>query len=461
MKKIRLTVEDIFEIPTAVIYNPDEFKSLESVSIDSRSIPQKGLFIAIKGEKFDGHDFVNYAIENGAEAIMISAEKYENFREINIPIITVNDTLKALGDVAKIWRLKLNTKIIGITGSTGKTTTKEMLALILNEKFSVNKTLGNNNNHIGVPLTIFSTNNSHDVLVAELGTNHFGEIKYTSEILKPDYALITNIGHSHLEFLKNKRGVLKEKIELFRIASERKGFIFLNNDDPLLSRISKNYKSKLTFGFNSKADAKGKITGYTGDGKPVIQIIYKNKKLKETFSLYGEQSAKNFLAASAVAFKLGLSRKQISNAVKKIKSVDKRLNIKKYSDFILIDDTYNANPDSMKYAIELLERIKIYSKKIAVLGDMFELGEEGPAQHKKLAAIINKNKIDAVYTTGSLMKNLNEELVNSEIQTEHFSVRDQLKEFLKEKKFKDSVVLVKGSRGMKMEDFVKIIEPGS
>jgi UDP-N-acetylmuramoyl-tripeptide--D-alanyl-D-alanine ligase len=355
----------------------------------------------------------------------------------------------------------LGTKIIGITGSTGKTTTKEMLALILNEKFSVNKTIANNNNHIGVPLTIFSTNNSHDVLVAELGTNHFGEIKYTSEILKPDYAIITNIGHSHLEFLKNKRGVLKEKIELFRVASERKGFIFINNDDPLLSRVSKNYKNKLTFGFNSKADVKGKITEYTGDGKPVIQITYKNKKLKETFPLYGEQSAKNFLAASAVAFKLGLSSKQISNAVKKIKSIDKRLNIKKYSDFILIDDTYNANPDSMKYAIELLGRIKIYSKKIAVLGDMFELGEEGPAQHKKLAAIINKNKIDAVYTTGSLMKNLNEELVKAEIQTEHFSARDQLKEFLKEKNFKNSVVLVKGSRGMKMEDFVKIIEPGA
>ncbi|HSR17590.1 MAG TPA: UDP-N-acetylmuramoyl-tripeptide--D-alanyl-D-alanine ligase, partial [Ignavibacteriaceae bacterium] len=299
MKKIRLTVEDIFEIPTAVIYNPDEFKSLESVSIDSRSIPKNGLFIAIKGEKFDGHDFVNYAIENGAETIMISAEKYEIFKKINIPIITVQDTLKALGNVAKIWRHKLNAKIIGITGSTGKTTTKEMLALILNEKFSVNKTIANNNNHIGVPLTIFSTNNSHDVLVAELGTNHFGEINYTSEILKPDYALITNIGHSHLEFLKNKNGVLKEKIELFRVASERKGFIFINNDDPLLSRISKNYKNKLTFGLNSKADVKGKITGYTGDGKPVIQIIYKNKKLKETFSLYGEQSAKNFLAASA------------------------------------------------------------------------------------------------------------------------------------------------------------------
>ncbi|HVO75476.1 MAG TPA: UDP-N-acetylmuramoyl-tripeptide--D-alanyl-D-alanine ligase [Ignavibacteriaceae bacterium] len=460
MKKIRLTIEDIFEIPTAVIYNPDQFKFLESVSIDSRNISRKGLFVAIKGEKFDGHDFVSYAIENGAEAVLFSEEKYENFKELNIPFITVKDTLKALGDIAKIWRKKLNTKIIGITGSTGKSTTKEMLALILNEKFKVNKTIGNNNNHIGVPLTIFSTNNSHGFLVAELGTNHFGEIKYTSEILEPDYALITNIGHSHLEFLKNKRGILKEKIELFRTTSERKGFIFINNDDPLLSGISKNYKNKLTFGFKSKSDVKGKITGYTDEGKPVIQINYKNKRLKETFSLYGEQSAKNFLAASAVAFKLGLNTKQISSAVKKIKSVDKRLNVRKYPGFLLIDDTYNANPDSMKFAVELLSRIKNYKKKIAVLGDMFELGEEGPAQHKKLAAVINKNKIDAVFTIGPLMKNLNEGLNKVKIETEHFTEREQFKKFLKEKRFDDSVVLVKGSRGMKMEEFVGIIEAG-
>jgi len=460
MKKIRLTIEDIFEIPTAVIYNPNEFKSMESVTIDSRNISKRGLFIAIKGEKFDGHDFVNYAVQNGADAVLISEEKYKDFKELNIPVITVKDTLKALGDVAKIWRQKLDTEIIGITGSTGKTTTKEMLALLLNEKFTVNKTIANNNNHIGVPLTIFSTNNSHNILVAELGTNHFGEIKYTSNIAEPSYALITNVGHSHLEFLKNKKGVLKEKTELFNAASKRKGCVFINNDDPLLKAIGKNYKNKVTFGFNSNADVKGRLTGYTDDGRPMIEITYKKKKVKEILPLYGEQSAKNFLAASAVAFKLGLSSKQISNGTKKIKNVEKRLNVKKYPGFILIDDTYNANPDSMRYAIELLSRIKTYGKKIAVLGDMFELGEYGPAEHKKLAKLIKRNKIDIVYTTGLLMKNLDQELIELKIESKHFDDRDQLKEFLMENRFSDSVVLVKGSRLMKMEEFVKIIEPG-
>ena len=158
-----------------------------------------------------------------------------------------------------------------------------MIAGLLNEKYSVNKTIGNNNNHIGVPLTIFSTNEKHDILVLELGTNHFGEIKYTSDIAKPDYALITNIGDSHLEFLKNRKGVLEEKEALFRITDEQNGFLFINNDDKMLRRTLKNYKNKLTYGFNHhkdenfKIDVKGKFSGYTNDGRPIIEIDYKNK----------------------------------------------------------------------------------------------------------------------------------------------------------------------------------------
>jgi UDP-N-acetylmuramoyl-tripeptide--D-alanyl-D-alanine ligase len=263
-----------------------------------------------------------------------------------------------------------------------------------------------------------------------------------------------------LEFLKNKKGVLKEKAGLFSAAAAKKGLIFINNDDPLLKKAGKNYKNKITFAFSSHADIKGKLTGYTGEGKPMIEIRYKKRKFKGNLPLYGEQSAKNFLAASAVAFKMGLSVKQISEGTKKIKTVDKRLNVKEYPGFVLIDDTYNANPDSMRYAIELLARIKTYRKKIAVLGDMFELGEHGVKEHKKLASLIYRNKIYAVYTTGSLMKNLNQELVNLKIETKHFEDRDQLKQHLKENLFQDSVVLVKGSRGMKMEEFIKIIEPG-
>ncbi|MEO8399482.1 MAG: UDP-N-acetylmuramoyl-tripeptide--D-alanyl-D-alanine ligase, partial [Ignavibacteriaceae bacterium] len=226
MRKISLTIEDVFNIPTAVIYNPDNFKTVFAVTIDSRNVPKKSLFVAIEGEKFDGHNFINDVIKNGASAVIINAKKLSKFENLELPIIIVKDTTASLGDLAKIWRRKLRTQIIAITGSAGKTSTKEMLAVLLNEKFKVNKTLANNNNHIGVPLTIFSTNNRHDFLVAELGTNHFGEIKYTAEIAKSDYALITNIGNSHLEFLKNKKGVLKEKIALFESTASNNGTVF-------------------------------------------------------------------------------------------------------------------------------------------------------------------------------------------------------------------------------------------
>ncbi|NCS87156.1 MAG: UDP-N-acetylmuramoyl-tripeptide--D-alanyl-D-alanine ligase, partial [Ignavibacteria bacterium] len=204
MKKITITLNDIFQLPSAVIYNPDNFKPFSAVTIDSRNVPANSLFVAIKGEKFDGHKFIKDAVNKGAAAILINEKMLNKIDDVNTVIITVNDTTTALGNLAKIWRSKLSTKIIAITGSNGKTSTKEILALLLSEKYKVNKTLVNNNNHIGVPLTLFATSNKHDLLVLELGTNHFGETKYSAGISKPDYALITNIGNSHLEFLKNK-----------------------------------------------------------------------------------------------------------------------------------------------------------------------------------------------------------------------------------------------------------------
>ena len=247
MKKIRLTLEDIFEIPGAVIYNPDNYSSVSSVSIDSRKIKRNSLFVAIKGEKFDGHDFIRDVIKKGAAAVMLNENRYKNFKDLDLPVITVKDTIISYGDLAKTWRRKLNAKVIGITGSAGKTSTKEMIASLLKEKYKVNKTILNNNNHIGVPLTILSTNEKHEVLVLELGTNHFGEISYTSEIAEPDYAFITNIGNSHLEFLKNKKGVLKEKIALFKATKNNKGTLFVNYDDPLLKKSCQNYKNKVSY----------------------------------------------------------------------------------------------------------------------------------------------------------------------------------------------------------------------
>lgn len=458
MKKNILTIDDLFEIPTAAIYRPENYVPATSVSIDSRVVQKDSIFIAIKGEKFDGHDFVYEAIKKGASIVIINEKKLPEFNNLSVPVMTVRDTVLALGEIAKTWRNKLNTKIIGITGSAGKTTTKEMLSSILSSKYKINKTVGNNNNHIGVPLTLLSTNDQHEYLVLEFGTNHFGEIAYTTKIAQPDYALITNIGNSHLEYLKNKKGVLSEKVALFETVSAKNGYVFINNDDVMLNKTLLNYSKRITFGFSSAADVKGTIKKYNDEGKPVIEITYKDKKFEQQLNLYGEQNAQNFLSAAAIALKLGLTYKEISDGLSKFKPIEKRLNVRKIKKIILIDDTYNANPESMKYAIELMCKIKNYENRIIILGDMLELGENSSKLHIELAKVIKRNKISKAFLIGNQMLNLDLELKKMDVESMHFTDRKCMEKTLAEFNFKGSVILVKGSRGMKMEEFVKIIE---
>ncbi len=457
MKKINLTIEDIFNLPTAVIYNPDAFKTVYHVSIDSRNIKKNSLFIAIKGERFDGHNFIDQAVNNGATAILINQKYLKKIKDYDIPVITVKDTIIALGNIAKIWRKKLRAKVIGITGSAGKTTTKEILATLLSEKFKVNKTLANNNNHIGVPLTILNTNEKHDVLVAELGTNHFGEIPYASEIVSPDFGLITNIGDSHLEFLNDREGVLKEKSALLNEAIKNNGKVFINVDDPLLRKFDKNVKNKITFSRFNKADYQCKIIGYDKYARPQISVITKKEILNLTLPLSGDANVSNYLAAFAIASELGVGKKKILSATKKIKSVEKRLDIKNYKNFTLINDTYNANPDSMKSALNILSKISSRRKKIAVLGDMFELGKQSKEKHLEVAEYLNSLQINEVYSIGKMMKFFDKKLNREIIIHQHFDDRNSLKEKLKKLSLKDSVLLIKGSRGMKMEEFVSVI----
>ncbi len=458
MKKINLTIEDIFNLPTAVIYNPDAFKNILHVSIDSRNIKKNSLFIAIKGDRLDGHDFIDQAVKNGASAILINEKYLKKTKDYDITVITVKDTIVGLGNIAKVWRKKLKAKVIGITGSAGKTTTKEILAVLLAEKFKVNKTSANNNNHIGVPLTILSTNEKHNVLVAELGTNHFGEIPYTAPIVSPDYGLITNIGDSHLEFLINKKGVLQEKSALLKETIKNNGKVFINVDDPLLKNFGKKIKDRITFSRLKKADYQCEIIGFDKKARPEVIIKTKKGSLQLTLPLSGEANVSNFLAAFAIASELGVDKKKILNATKKIKSVQKRLDIKNYKTFTLINDTYNANPDSMKSAFKILSMINTRKNKIAVLGDMFELGKESKVKHKELAENLIRMKIDQVYSIGKMMKLFDSKL-NKRVKThKHFDDRNSLKKFLTKISLNDSVILVKGSRGMKMEEFVSIIQ---
>lgn len=458
MKKIKLTLNDFFNLPDAEIFNPDKLKDILSVSIDSRKIGKNCLFIAIKGEKFDGHDFIKEVVKKNVSAVMINKNQLNRFSDIEIPFITVKDTTKSLADVASVWRDKLNAKVIGITGSNGKTTTKEILSAILSVKYRVHKTTGNNNNHIGVPLTILSAKAKHQVLVVEQGTNHFGEIKYTASISRPDLALITNIGYSHIEFLKDRNGVLKEKSELLKIAVKNGGVAFINNDDDLLRKFGRRLKRKITFGFNDFSDYQAKLLDVDKSGKTTISIRYGKKKFQARLPISGEQNAKNFLAAFTIAKELGLTDKQILKGLKRIKSVSKRLEIKKFKDTVIINDTYNANPDSMKASLSLLSKIKPSYKKVAVLGDMFELGKQSKKLHSEIGSFINELKLNEVYTVGKFSENIFKSLNGRVPFKKHFSEKKNLIEKLRRRDLKKTVVLIKGSRGMKMEEIYSALE---
>jgi UDP-N-acetylmuramoyl-tripeptide--D-alanyl-D-alanine ligase len=458
MDKIKITIEDLFNLTGAVIYNPDAYKPVSTVEIDSRKVNKGCLFVAIKGEKFDGHNFILDAVKKGASSVIIDSRKLKKFSPLQIPLITVEDTLKAYGELAKFWRDKLSAKIISITGSNGKTTVKEMLAAILAEKYNVVSTQANNNNHIGVPLTILSADEKCQVLVLEQGTNHFGEIPYSAKISRPDFSLITNIGDSHVEFLNNRRGVYKEKSALFVETQKRGGTVFLNLDDTIISANAGKFRNKISYGFKGKVDVKGNVLGSTDDGKNRIQITGKGKKFNVILPVYGESNAKNFLAAAAVALKMGLTAKQITAAAQKIQSVHGRLEVKKYAHAFIIDDTYNASPSSVQSAVEFVKKVKTFKNKIIVLGDIFELGKKSAALHKEMAKLFKPDSNLIVLTVGSMMKHLHKELRFNNIKSIHFHLREALSLYLQYEEIENSVIMVKGSRGMKMEEFVNILE---
>lgn len=458
MNSIKITLEDIFNLPNSVIYNPDRFKPVKNISIDSRTIKKGSLFVAIKGDKTDGHNYVKDAVNKGASAVIISKKREKDFSKLKIPVITVNNTTKAYGQLANTWRKKLDAKVIGLTGSNGKTTTKEMLATLLSAKYTVTKSVANNNNHIGVPLTIFSANEKTDVLILEEGTNHFGEIEYIAKISEPDIALITNIGDTHLEFLLDRDGVYKEKSALLNVANEVGGTILINNDDPYQKKNKRKFKNVTTYGFKGKVDLKGKIKSYSLLGYPGIEIVGKGKKINVMLPLLGEANVKNYLSAVAIAITLGLTKKEIVNATKKIQPVKGRLNPILSESTMLIDDSYNSNPDSVKAAVDVISKVNKYKRKIMILGDMLELGKAKAKLHADLKESIIKGKIDEVYMHGKLMNNLYDALPSTKIATLHFTLRESLKRFVSLMDINDAVILVKGSRGMKMEEFVEIIK---
>lgn len=456
MSKLNVTIKDLFNIPGAEIFYPDELKTSHSVSIDTRTIRKGAVYFAIKGEKFDGHKFVEDAYKKGANVVVINKSKLEKFKKLNRPFIAVNDTTKAYGHLANILRKKYGWKIISITGSNGKTTTKEFLATLLKEKYNVVKSEANNNNHIGVPLTIFSASKDTDFIIIEHGTNHFGEIKYTADIAQPDFALITNIGESHIEFLKDIDGVFKEKEELFKSTLNAGGKLFVNVDDPVLYHYYGNFENAVRYGFNRNYEVRGKVESVSDEGNLKVKINFKNKEFSATLPVPGFSNAQNFIASAAVALNLGMNKNEILSGAAKLKTVEGRLTIIKQSNRVVINDSYNSSPNSVKAALELLSEIKTYNRKAAILGDIFELGGKAKMIHQRLVLYIVESNIQEIYTIGSNMKYLNKELKNRFLIKKHFESSDDLMKFIMNDGFEESVVLVKGSRGMKMEQYVEL-----
>lgn len=458
MKKI--TAKDLQKLTGSEIINKDLLKrrTIAGVSTDSRITKRDDLFFALKGEKYDAHDFIDDVVRKNAAAIVVQREWAEHhdvyFRTFPCAFIVVPNTTVAFGELARIYRQKFEIPVIAIGGSNGKTTTKEMISAVLSMKYSVLHTEGNLNNHIGVPQTLFKLSQEHDVAVIELGTNHFGELKYLCSIAEPTHGLITNIGKEHLEFFGDENGVAQEEKELFRFLEQHGGYAFINGDDKFLVDEAKHLKKSLIYGTTSKADVRAKKLDMNELGQVTFTVEWHKKDVSFTvkLSVPGMHNVANALAACAVGLKLKVKPKKIVSALQKFTSASKRMEVLSHNGIIILNDTYNSNPDSVVVALKTLKSFNTSGKKIVVLGDMRELGDASKREHTNIGVIASEMKFDMLFTFGPFSKYTSEAFGQP---ARHFESKDELSDELKKLLQPGDVVLIKGSRGMTMEDVVQ------
>jgi len=429
---------------------------IKSISTDSRKICKGDIFFALKGKRYDAHQFVKKAVEEGASGIVVTRIDDEiNSFFPNLPaIVLVPDTIKALGDFASYYRSLFSPKMIGVTGSNGKTTTKEMIFSILKNCGETLGNFGSYNNFIGLPLTLFNLGSKHKFCVVELGISLKGEMDRLIEICKPEIGVITNIGKTHLEFLGSKEKVFEEKIKLINSLPED-GIAILNGDDPmLLSTIGKVKTKVITFGMGSSSDVYARNINVTEKGTS-FELCFQNKqKLEIHLPLIGKFNVENALAASAVGFSMNVSPEIIKRSLENFSPPSMRMEkVKNSLGAIIINDAYNANPDSMRQSISNFIRIYKDKKKILVLGDMLELGEHSEKEHISLGEFLSELPVDEIYFFGKEVKIIKEKLKleNSNFYDSPVDIVGKLKSKLNE----EYAVLFKGSRAVGLE---KIIE---
>jgi len=450
-------VKDLIKATNGKLLQGKENLVVSGVSTDSRTIKSGELFIALKGLNYNGHEFIKDAIKKKAKAIVIS-EKKKYIYPNNLALILVSDTTVALQDIAAFHRNRFKIPVVAITGSNGKTTTKDMLADILSKKYKVLSAQGTNNNKIGVSKTLLQLNKRHQVVVLELGTNHFGEISNLAKISRPDTAIFTNIGQSHLEFLKSPAAVFKEKYSLINRINPH-GLIIFNNDDRYLRGIERKLKGKfrsIAFSIENQSGIRATKINLCFD---YLEFLF-NNKVWIRLNTPAEHNVYNALAAIACAeiFKLGIS--EIKTALEEFKFPQRRFNFNRIKEFYLIDDSYNSNPLSLSRAVDILSRFNC-GRKILVCGDMLELGKASKRLHFDLGMKIAENGIDILITVGKLSrwiakgaqrKNLNKKRILC------FGSSDQVADKLAKMIIPGDVILVKGSRSIAMEKIVEGIK---
>jgi len=412
------------------------FYTSTGIATDTRNIEKDSLFICLKGENFNGNKFAEQALEKGAKYVIVDEIKFKTKENIYL----VDNSLEFLQKLANHHRNKFNIPIIGITGSNGKTSTKELINTVLQKKYTVLATIGNLNNHIGVPLTLLRLNNSHEIAIIEMGANKFKDIEELCDIAEPNYGIITNIGKAHLEGFINFEGVLKTKKELYDSILKKKGTIIINSDDEVLIKNAPNVNT-IKYGTNSNAAIEGELINLS----PFVEMKWKTENYTSDListKMIGKYNFYNFLAAISFGITFNIEPDKINEAISEYTPDNNRSQIKKTEHNTLILDCYNANPSSMTNALESFSQIN-QANKLAIIGDMLELGDESVKEHQTILDLIKQLNINVI-TVGPIFESINSNQLK-------FTNTSYAQEYFKTNSFNEYLILLKGSRGIGLE----------
>ena len=420
--------------------------AITSVERDSRAIKDGSLFLAIKGERVDGHDFIEKCYGSGAVCAICEKAPQNSSK----PYILVDSTLVAVKKIAKAYRDKFDIPVVGVSGSVGKTSTKEMLYAVLSQKFKTHKTQGNLNNELGVPLTILSMPEDTQAAVIEMGISDFGEMTRLSQVAQPTICVLTIIGCCHLENLGDRDGVLKAKTEMFKFARGGADYVLNGDDDKLATVTEVGGKKPIFFGLDKKNEYYAEDIENNGEGGVSCKLCFGDTKLNVTIPAIGSYMVSNALAAVAVGKLLGLSDEELKNGVEAYKTVGSRANVINTGKIRIIDDCYNANPTSVKASLETLKNFK--GRTVAIIGDMKELGTDELALHFDTGAYAKQIGVDVVLSAGPLAKEL-----AKGAQGKWFKTKEELISALPEIIKNGDTVLVKASHSMQFEKIVEFL----